>query len=180
MSRPRDPDVVRPGGVRELLATAGVDFAPTPAQPKGAGVVFATIVAIAGSLAVDAILVAIGTRVFPSTKGFVHFRFSDYAKLTISGVLVACAGWPVVTRITSTPRALFFRLAVLVTLVLWIPDVYIWVQHEPGRAVLVLMAMHLAIALVTYNALVHLAPIRPSRSSGRAHAAASTPRRSSS
>jgi len=42
--------------------------------------------------------------------------------------------------------------------VLIVPDVYIWVQGEPFRGVLVLMAMHLAIAVVTYNALVRIAP----------------------
>ncbi len=78
----------------------------------------ATVLAIALSLAADAALVAIGTRLFPATKGYVHFAFSDYAKLTILGVLIACAGWPVVTRLSSAPRWLFFRLAIVVTLVL--------------------------------------------------------------
>jgi hypothetical protein len=49
-------------------------------------------------------------------------------------------------------------MAVLVTVVLWLPDVYILVNGEPAKAVLVLMTMHLAIALVTYNALIHFAP----------------------
>ena len=46
------------------------------------------------------------------------------------------------------------------TLVLLLPDLYIWHQGQPAQAVLVLMAMHVAIALVTYNLLVHLAPVR--------------------
>ena len=49
-------------------------------------------------------------------------------------------------------------MAVLVTLVLWLPDVYILVKGQPAKAVAVLFVMHLAIALVTYNALVRLAP----------------------
>ena len=48
----------------------------------------------------------------------------------------------------------------MVTLVLWLPDLYIWHQGQSAQAVLVLMAMHLAIALVTYNLLVRLAPTR--------------------
>ena len=64
------------------------------------------------------------------------------------GVLIACAAWPVVTRISSEPRWLFFRLAIVVTLVLWLPDLYILHQGQPGEAVGVLMVMHLAIALV--------------------------------
>jgi hypothetical protein len=69
--------------------------------------------------------------------------------------------WPVVTRISSDPRWLFFRLAILVTVVLLLPDVYILYRGQPTDAVAVLMVMHLAIALVTYNLLVRLAPIGP-------------------
>ncbi|MGH8996188.1 MAG: hypothetical protein ACRDYB_09220 [Acidimicrobiales bacterium] len=123
----------------------------------------ATVASIAGSLAADAILVAIGTAVFSTTKGYVHFRFSDYSKLTIIGVIVACVAWPIVTRISSAPRWLFFRLAILVTLVLLLPDLWLLAKGQPVRAVAVLVVMHLAIALVTYNLLVHVAAVRKKR-----------------
>lgn len=126
----------------------------------------ALIVANAGSLIGDAILVALGTAIFPSTTGFQHFPFSDYAKLTIIGVTLACIAWPVVTRIASQPRWLFLRMAVLVTLVLWLPDVWILAHGEPIRGVGVLMVMHLTIAFITYPTLVHLAPTGP-REEGR-------------
>ena len=89
-----------------------IDFAPTHRSPSGARVLLATVVSLVGSLATDAALVAIGQAVFPSTKGYGHFQFSDYSKLTIIGVIVACAAWPIVTRISSAPRWLFFRLAI--------------------------------------------------------------------
>jgi len=144
-----------------VLKLVRVDFdASAHRQPSGVRVLVALIVAVAGSLAADAILVVAGEAVFPSTKGYVHFRFSDYAKLTIIGVVIACVAWPVVTRMSSAPRWLFFRLAVLVTLVLWLPDLYILDLGQSGRAVAVLMLMHLAIALVTYNCLVHIAPVK--------------------
>lgn len=154
--------------MKKLLALAKVDFAPKHQQPTAALVVFATIVALAGSLALDAILVAAGTRIFPSTVGYVHFRFSDYGKLTAIGVLIACTAWPVVTRISSSPRWVFVRMATVVTLVLWLPDLYILVKGQPAKAVAVLMIMHLAIAVVTYNALVRLAPVRRARSASNA------------
>jgi hypothetical protein len=138
---------------------AKIDLTPSHRQPPAIRVVLATIVSIVGSLAADAAIVAIGTKVFPSTKGYVHFRFSDYAKLTVIGVLIACASWPIVTRITSSPRWMFFRLAIAVTLVLWIPDLYILHQGQPAKAVGILMLMHVAIALVTYNALVRIAAV---------------------
>ena len=101
-----------------------------------------------GSLAVDALLVWVATNLVPSTRGYVHFRFPDYGLLTTIGVFIACRG--VADRgqaSRGTPRWLFFRLAVVVTLVLWIPDIYLIVRHQSARAVTVLMAMHLAIAL---------------------------------
>jgi hypothetical protein len=147
--------------LNQLASLVRVDFSPRHRQPSAVRVLLATIASIAGSLAADALLVVIGEAVFPSTKGFVHFRFSDYAKLTVVGVIIACVAWPVVTRISSAPRWLFFRLAILVTLVLWLPDLWILHKGESAKAVAVLMVMHLAIAVVTYNLLVHLAPVRP-------------------
>jgi hypothetical protein len=132
-----------------------------PVPPGPVRVALASVAAVVGSLVADAVLVAIGMAVFPSTKGYVHFRFPDYGKLTLIGVVIACVAWPVVTRISFDPRWLFLRLAVVVTLVLWLPDLWILSQGQPGRAVAVLMVMHLAIALVTYNALVRLAPAQP-------------------
>jgi hypothetical protein len=139
------------------LRSIHVDFAPAHRQPSAVSVVAATIASIAGSLLADAILVVIAQQVFPSTKGYAHFQFSDYAKLTVIGVIIACAAWPIVTRISSWPRWLFLRMAILVTLVLWLPDVYILVNGQPGKAVAFLFLMHLAIAVVTYNCLVRIA-----------------------
>ncbi len=148
-----------PTTLEDALRLARVDLAPRHRQPSATMVLVATLASLAGSLLVDAALVAVGTAVFPSTKGFVHFRFSDYAKLTVIGVVVACIAWPVVTRISSAPRWLYLRLAVLVTLVLLLPDVWILLHGEPAKAVAVLMTMHLAIAVVTYNCMVRIARI---------------------
>jgi hypothetical protein len=152
-----------PAEVWQLLAAFGIDFKPQHEHPSWFRWVVATVVAVAGSLLTDAILVAIGTTVFPSTKGFVHFEFSDYGKLTVIGVVLACVAWPIVCRISSVPRWFFFRLAIVVTLVLWLPDLWILIHGEPIKAVGVLMLMHLAIAFVTYPTLVHVAPTHPHR-----------------
>jgi hypothetical protein len=144
--------------VGRVLARFGIDFVPAPVQPAWWRLAVATVVSLVGSLIADALLVAIGTRVFPSTKGYVHFQFHDYARLTVIGVVVACVAWPIVTRVSSEPRPLFFRAAILVTLVLFVPDLWILAHGAPGKAVVVLLCLHLAIALVTYNALVHIAP----------------------
>jgi hypothetical protein len=138
-----------------------VDFAPVHRQPSAGSVLAATVASVVGSLAADALLVVIGQAVFPSTRGYVHFQFSDYSKLTVIGVVIACLAWPVVTRVSSAPRWLFLWMAMVVTLVLWIPDVYILAQGQAPRAVAVLFLMHLAIAVVTYSCLVSIARIKP-------------------
>lgn len=138
-----------------------LDFSPQHRQPRAWRVLLATAASIVGSLAADAILVVIGQALFPATRGYPHFQFPDYGKLTVLGVIIASAAWPIVARVSSQPRWLFFRLAILVTLFLWLPDLYILYRGAPASAVTVLMVMHLAIALVTYNALVHVASVRP-------------------
>jgi hypothetical protein len=149
-----------PPWLDRLLKLARVDFDPTDQPPSALRVLVALAVSVAGSLAADALLVRLGTAIFPSTIGYVHFQFHDYAKLTVIGVVIACLAWPVVTRMSPAPRWLFFRLAVLVTLVLWLPDLYLLDLGQPTRAVAVLMVMHLAIALTTYQCLVHIARVR--------------------
>jgi Na+/melibiose symporter-like transporter len=155
--------MTRPALARRQLSMVRVDFAPDHEQPTTARVAIATVVAVLGSLLADAALVAIGKAVFPSTKGYEHYQFGDYAKLTVIGVIFACLAWPVVTRVSSAPRWLFSRLAVLVTLVLLLPDVALLVKGDPPKAVLVLVLMHLAIAFVTYFALVGIAAVKPRR-----------------
>jgi hypothetical protein len=125
------------------------------------------VLSIGGSLLIDALLVSVGTTLISSTRGYAHFQFSDYAKLTVIGVVIACAAWSVVTRVSSSPRWLFLRLAIVVTLVLYVPDLWLLARGQPADAVAVLMTMHLAIALVTYNALVHVSPVRPEAGQGR-------------
>jgi len=146
--------------LERALARVRIDFPADHPRPQAFRFALAVLIATAGSLAADKILVALGTSLFPVTKGYVHFRFSDYGKLTIVGVIAACVAWPIVLWISSSPRWLFSRLAVLVTLFLWLPDLWILAKGQPVRAVLILIVMHLAIALVTYNVLVHLAPAR--------------------
>ena len=143
------------------LSLVHIDFAPRHRQPGWGRVLLASVAAIAGSLVADALLVVIGQKVFPSTRGYVHFQFHDYAKLTVIGVIIACIGWPIVTRVSSQPRWVFLRSAIAVTIVLLLPDLYILMRGAPVKAVAVLVVMHLAIAVVTYNCLVRIAPPGP-------------------
>ena len=147
--------------VDRALTLARVEFSPRHRMPHPAAIATGTVLSVGLCLLADALLAKAATALFPSTRGYVHFQFADYAKLTSIGVVIACLAWPVVVRLSSEPRWVFTRLAVLVTVVLLLPDLYIWLTGQPGRAVLVLVAMHLAIALITYNVLVRVAPARP-------------------
>ena len=137
---------------------ARIDRARRQPLPRPVPMVTASVVALGGALLVDAVLVGLWTGLVPGTTNYPHFRWADYAPLTVIGVLVACLAWPVTCRISAEPRRLFLRLAVAVTLVLWIPDIVLMVRRQPARDVLVLMVLHVAVAVVTYNALVRLAP----------------------
>ncbi len=134
---------------------------PIKSEPPSAlRVASAAAVSVVLSVCANAGLVKWATNAFPSTRDYPHFRFVDYATLTAVGVVAASWAWFVTTRVTSTPRWAFFRLAVVVMAVLWIPDVYLFFRHEPTSAVWFLISMHLAVALITYNVLVHLASVR--------------------
>jgi hypothetical protein len=149
-----------PQPIQSLLLAFRLDLkANQQRQPGTSALLFATIVSLVGSLLADYLLVKLGTSVFPSTVGYTHFRFSDYSKLTVIGVLIACVAWPIATRLTSTSREFFFRAAIVITIVLFVPDLWIWHGGSPLKAVFVLIWLHVAIAIVTYGALVHLAPV---------------------
>jgi hypothetical protein len=139
------------------LAWLRVDMKPLSEPPSGLRIVIVTLLAALGSVGANALVVALVIYLNPALTNYAHFQIDDYGTLTVIGVVAACMAWTIVLRITSTPRWLFFRLAVLVTVVLWAPDVYLFTKHEPGAAVVTLMIMHVAVALVTYNVLVHFA-----------------------
>jgi hypothetical protein len=156
----------RPAMLDRLLALARVDWTPRHRQPTVLRLAIATVITIAVALLADALLVAVGTHMFPSTRGYGHFRFNDYAKLTIIGVLIGCMGWPVLTRISSAPRWLYGWLTILITLALFLPDGWLLVRGQPLKAVAVLMTMHVAVALVIYVVMVTIAPVRKAADRG--------------
>jgi hypothetical protein len=139
-----------------------IDFPLGHAQPSVWRWLLATLIAVAGSVAACGVLVIVGESAFPATIGYVHFQFADYGKLTIIGVLFACCAWPFVTLVSSRARRLFLILAVLVTLVSFAPDAWILHEGQPAEAVSILIAMHVALAVITYPALVFVAPQRRS------------------
>jgi len=92
----------------------------------------------------------------------------------VNPCVLGCVGAPVVVYRAALPEppdqfhCLFEQLHSHIqrrpavsqdVLCLWLPDLWILVHGEPQRGVGVLMPMHLAIAFITYNALVRTAPV---------------------
>lgn len=140
---------------------AHIDFAFPGRPPAMPWVVVAAVLSIAASLAFDELCVHVATSMFPALRGFSHFHVADFAPLTVVGVLLACGGWLLAVTVSSTPRWLFLRCAVVVTVVLGLADVVLLLVGKPVRGVETLMVMHLGIAVLTYNLLVHVARVRP-------------------
>jgi hypothetical protein len=141
-----------------LGALARIDMPWGAAQPSLPRFALATAVALAGSLLACYLLAGAAQLLDPATRGYEHFRFADYGRLTALGVLIACLAWPVVAWFSSQARRVFLVLAVLVTLASFAPDVWIGIHGQPLAGVLTLVLMHVALLVVTYPALVLLAP----------------------
>ena len=104
---------------------------PQHRQPPASRVLLATVTAIAGSLAADAHRVHrrshLPRRQRLRALPVLRLRQADRDRRDHR-----LAAWPIVTRVSSAPRWLFFRLAILVTLVLWLPDLYILYVAHPA------------------------------------------------
>jgi len=121
----------------------------------------AGLAAAAVSLAADLVLVAVGRAAFTVPASFGKFAFGTYALLTVLGVAGATGVWAMVTRLSSRPKWLLTRLAALVTALFLIPDFLLpGTPGNPAGPVVILMLMHLAIAAITYVALLTIAPVR--------------------
>lgn len=155
-----DPIVRIPDWPPARLAVRVTRLDLRPASPlptllrTGVGIVVGVLL----SLGVNWLIVRVATTLAPSLASFPHFQLHDYGRLTVIGSLIACAGWPILTRLSSSPGWIYGWVALLGTLVLWLPDLYIWaVLHEPAPEVLVLAAMHVAVVLVSCASMVLIA-----------------------
>lgn len=157
---------VAPSLVSRLQARTNVDLRRVSDRPALARIVMAGVISLVASLVADAFLVAVGRGLFHRSGGFGPFHASAYVPLTVLGVVGATVGWAVLLQVTSRPRWVLLRAAIVVTVVLLVPDVNL-LPTNPGGPVATLMVMHLAIAVVTYAALRGMAPARGTPVPGR-------------
>jgi Family of unknown function (DUF6069) len=135
-------------------------------RPGTSRIVLAGLVSVAASVLACVILVAIGKAAFTDGGSFGPFHFGTYAPLAILGVIGATIGWAILVQASSQPRWVLGRAAVAVTVILLIPD-FLLLPTNPTGPVVTLMAMHLAIAVLTYGALLLVAPATGSVCAGR-------------
>ena len=143
-----------------LWRSLHLDLPGAAGSPHPLRWIAASLVAVLGSLAACAGIAAATIALVPALASYEHLAFRDYAKLEVIGVVAACIGWQVVARLSSRAWLPFLWLAVLVTVVGLAPDVWIVVHGQPPVGVAALVVMHLALAVITYPALVLLAPAR--------------------
>jgi hypothetical protein len=135
--------------------------APHAVPPALRRVAAAGLAAAAVSLAADLVLVAVGRAAFTVPASFGKFAFGTYALLTVLGAAGATGAWAMVTRLSPRPNWLLTRLAALVTALFLVPDfLLLGTPGNPAGPVVILMLMHLAIAAITYVALLTIAPAR--------------------
>lgn len=139
----------------------GTGLARQTVPPAHRRLAAAGLAAAAVSLSADAALVTIGRAAFTVPASFGKFSFGGYALLTMLGVAGATVVWRAVTRLSSRPKWLLTRLAALATALLLIPDFLLFgTPGNPVGPVVILMLMHLAVAIITYTALIKVAPVR--------------------
>ena len=143
------------GGLRGYLR---LDSPWGAAQPGAVRCVLATLVAVVGSILACWVVATATIALVPATAGYEHFRFSDYARLTVIGVVLAGIAWPLVTLLSSRARRLYLWLAIAVTVVSFAPDLWILRQGQPAAGVAALIVMHIALFAITYPTLVFGAP----------------------
>jgi hypothetical protein len=140
---------------------AGINPSPKAAPPTHRRLAAAGLAAVVVSLVADIVLAAAGRAAFTVPVSFSKFSFGSYGLLTVLGIAGATATWGAVTRLSSRPKWLLTRLAVLVSALFLIPDfLLLGTPANPTGPVVILMLMHLAIAAITYTALIKVAPVR--------------------
>lgn len=144
--------------MRFAVRLTRLDLRPSAVQPSLLRTAAGVAAGVVLSLGLNWLLVRFAITRFPDLAGFPHFQLLDFGRLTVIGALIACVGWPILTRLSSSPGWIYAWCAVLGTLVLWLPDLYIWAHlHEPGRAVMILGTMHVTVVVVSCLSMITIA-----------------------
>ena len=137
---------------------------PTESNSQFALTALALATAVTGVASVIAVLVvrAIAMSVVTVPDAFTPLsKASSAVSLTIIGVLAAAGSCLVLNRVSDRPVALFRRVAPVVLVVSFVPDIGIWAAHAfhhtaSASTVLPLMIMHVLVAALCLTVLPRL------------------------
>jgi hypothetical protein len=152
-----------PTAIRRAQEVTRLDLRPLHPPPSLGRIALAGVLSAVASVVACVILSEAGKALLSPPASFDKFTPPGYIVLTVLGVAAATVGWAILVRMTSQPRWCLTVAAVLVTIVLLLPDVAILPQ-DPTSDVVVLMIEHVAIAIITTWLLLRVSPpgTRPS------------------
>jgi hypothetical protein len=143
--------------VRRIQGLARLDLRPLKPLPSFGRIALAGLLSGVASVVACVILSEAGKTALSPPASFDKFNFPGYVVLTVLGVAAATVGWAILVRMTSQPRWCLEVAAVLVTIVLLVPDVAI-LPHNPTSDVIVLMVEHIVVAVITTALLLVVSP----------------------
>ena len=115
-------------------------------------IALATAIAVVLAVPLDLAIEAIARQAFAVSPEFEPFQ-GTVAPYTAGAVILAGATFAVVRRFSRNAGRTYVRLALLVLVLSWIPDVALLAIHDPGAtvpAVASLMLMHAVTALICH------------------------------
>ena len=127
-------------------------------------IVLATAIALALAVPLNLAIEAFARQAFAVSPEFEPFQ-GTVAPYTAGGVVLAGVAFAVLQRFFREAARVYVRLAILVLVFSWIPDVALLFISEPGAtvpAVASLMFMHTVAAAIVVTLLVRIAA--PARS----------------
>ncbi|MEK6227581.1 MAG: DUF6069 family protein [Chloroflexota bacterium] len=127
-------------------------------------IVVATAIALIVAIPLDLAIEAFARQGFAVSPEFEPFR-GTVAPYTAGGVVLAGAAFAVLQRFVRDAAPVYVRIAIVVLVLSWIPDVALLFINEPGAtlaAVGSLMVVHAVAAAIAVTSLVRIASRAPS------------------
>ena len=122
-------------------------------------IVLATAIALVIAVPVDLAIEAFARQAFAVSPEFEPFQ-GTVAPYTAGGVVLAGVSFAVLQRFVRDVTRVYVRLAIVVLVLSWIPDLALLFINEPGAtlpAVASLMVMHAVAAAIVVTLLVRIA-----------------------
>ena len=122
-------------------------------------IVLATAIALVIAIPLDLAIEAFARQAFAVSPDFPPFEGS-VAPYAAGGVVLAAVAFAILQRFVRNAARVYVRVAIVVLVLSWIPDVALLFINEPGAtvpAVVSLMVMHAFAAAIVVKLLVRIA-----------------------